>query len=110
MADLYADDAAVDPIKVSYDPPTILTMAGEVRGRRVLDVGCASGGVWEGFVARGGGGGGRHRSQSAADRAGARAARVEGGAPCGRHRRPAVVPRGGVVRCRGRVARPALPC
>src|SRR6187399_531478 len=28
MADLYADDAAVDPIKVSYDRPTILAMAG----------------------------------------------------------------------------------
>jgi hypothetical protein len=34
MADLYADDAAVDPIKVSYDRPTILGMAGEVRGKR----------------------------------------------------------------------------
>lgn len=45
MADLYADDAAVDPIKVSYDRPTILGMAGEVRGKRVLDVGCASGGL-----------------------------------------------------------------
>jgi hypothetical protein len=28
MADLYADDAAVDPLKVSYDRPTILAMAG----------------------------------------------------------------------------------
>jgi SAM-dependent methyltransferase len=53
MADLYADDAAVDPIKVSYDRPTILAMAGEVRGKRVLDVGCASGGLSEGFVERG---------------------------------------------------------
>jgi SAM-dependent methyltransferase len=53
MADLYADDAAVDPIKVSYDRPTILGMAGEVRGKRVLDVGCASGGLSEAFVERG---------------------------------------------------------
>jgi SAM-dependent methyltransferase len=53
MADLYADDAAVDPLKVSYDRPTILTMAGDVRGKRVLDVGCASGGLSELFVERG---------------------------------------------------------
>jgi SAM-dependent methyltransferase len=53
MADLYADDAAVDPIKVSYDRPTILAMAGDVRGKRVLDVGCASGGLTEAFVERG---------------------------------------------------------
>ena len=53
MADLYADDAAVDPIKVSYDRPTILAMAGNVRGKRVLDVGCASGGLSEAFAERG---------------------------------------------------------
>jgi SAM-dependent methyltransferase len=53
MAELYADDAAVDPIKVSYDRPTILAMAGDVRGKRVLDVGCASGGLSEMFVERG---------------------------------------------------------
>jgi SAM-dependent methyltransferase len=53
MADLYADDAAVDPIKISYDRPTILGMAGEVGGKRVLDVGCASGGLSEAFVRRG---------------------------------------------------------
>jgi len=53
MADLYADDAAVDPLKVSYDRPAILAMAGDVRGKRVLDVGCASGGLSERFVERG---------------------------------------------------------
>lgn len=53
MADLYADDAAVDPIKVSYDRSTIVAMAGDVRGKRVLDVGCASGGLAEAFVDRG---------------------------------------------------------
>jgi SAM-dependent methyltransferase len=53
MVDLYADDAAFDPIKVSYDRPTILAMAGDVRGKRVLDVGCASGGLSEAFVERG---------------------------------------------------------
>src|SRR5262245_31227229 len=53
MGDLYSDDAAVDPIKVSYDRPAILGMAGEVRGKRVLDVGCASGALSEAFVERG---------------------------------------------------------
>jgi SAM-dependent methyltransferase len=53
MADLYADDAASDPTKVSYDRPTILAMAGDVRGKRVLDAGCASGGLSELFVERG---------------------------------------------------------
>ena len=53
MADLYADDAAVDPIKVSYERPTILAMAGDVRGKRVLDVGCASGELSAAFVERG---------------------------------------------------------
>jgi SAM-dependent methyltransferase len=53
MADLYADDAAVDPVKVSYDRPTIIAMAGDVRGKRVLDVGCASGGLSEQLVERG---------------------------------------------------------
>lgn len=53
MADLYADDADVDPIKVSYDRPTILAMAGDVRGKRVLDVGCASGGLTEALLERG---------------------------------------------------------
>jgi SAM-dependent methyltransferase len=53
MAELYADDADVDPIKVLYDRPTLVAMAGEVRGKRVLDVGCASGGLAEAFVDRG---------------------------------------------------------
>jgi hypothetical protein len=67
MADLYADDAAVDPIKVSYDRPTIFAMAADVRGKRVLDVGCASGGL--GGVCRARDARGRRRSQSTADRA-----------------------------------------
>lgn len=45
--------AAVDQIKVSYDRPTILAMVGNVRGKRVLDVGCASGGLSEAFAERG---------------------------------------------------------
>jgi SAM-dependent methyltransferase len=53
MADVYADDAGVDPMKTSYDRPTILAMAGDVRGKRVLDVGCASGGLTELLLDRG---------------------------------------------------------
>jgi hypothetical protein len=35
IADLCADAAAVDPLKVSYDRPTIFAMAGDVRGNDV---------------------------------------------------------------------------
>jgi SAM-dependent methyltransferase len=52
MADVYANDAATDPIKASYDRPTILAMAGDVRGKRVLDAGCASGILAEMLVER----------------------------------------------------------
>jgi len=52
MADVYANDADTDPIKVSYDRPTILAMAGDVRGKRVLDAGCASGNLTELLVER----------------------------------------------------------
>jgi SAM-dependent methyltransferase len=53
MADVYADDSQVDPMKTTYDRPTILAMAGDVRGKNVLDVGCASGGLTELFLQRG---------------------------------------------------------
>jgi SAM-dependent methyltransferase len=53
MADIYADDAEVEPMKTTYDRPTILAMAGDVRGKRVLDVGCASGVLTRLFVERG---------------------------------------------------------
>lgn len=53
MADVYADDAGRDPLKVAYDRPTILAMAGDVGGKRVLDAGCAAGGLAELLVARG---------------------------------------------------------
>jgi SAM-dependent methyltransferase len=53
MADVYADDAQVDPTKTTYDRPTIVSMAGDVRGKRVLDIGCASGGLTELLVERG---------------------------------------------------------
>ena len=53
MADLYADDADLDPMKVSYDRPTIIAMAGEIVGTRVLDIGCATGALSEAVVERG---------------------------------------------------------
>jgi SAM-dependent methyltransferase len=53
MADAYADDAAVDPVKTAYDRPAILSMVGEIEGRRVLDVGCAAGVLSELLVERG---------------------------------------------------------
>ena len=53
MAEAYADDADVDPMKVSYDRPAILAMAGDVRGKRVLDVGCATGALTEALADRG---------------------------------------------------------
>jgi SAM-dependent methyltransferase len=53
MTAVYADDAETDPMKAAYDRPTILTMAGDVTGRRVLDVGCATGALSRAFAARG---------------------------------------------------------
>jgi SAM-dependent methyltransferase len=53
MTDAWADDAEVDPVKVAYDRPTILAMAGEVLGKRVLDVGCATGVLAEALAERG---------------------------------------------------------
>ena len=53
MADAYAHDAEADPAKTAYDRPTVLSLAGDVEGRRVLDVGCAAGGLSELLVERG---------------------------------------------------------
>jgi SAM-dependent methyltransferase len=53
MGDAYADDADTDPIKASYDRPAMVAMAGDVRGLRVLDAGCASGVLAELLVAGG---------------------------------------------------------
>jgi SAM-dependent methyltransferase len=53
MTDAYADDADHGPVQVAYDRPTILSMAGDVRGQRILDVGCAAGALAEVLVERG---------------------------------------------------------
>ena len=53
MADVYADAADTNPVNVSYERPTMLAMAGEISGKRVLDVGCAAGALSELLVRRG---------------------------------------------------------
>ena len=53
MADVYADAADTNPVNVSYERPAMLAMAGEISGKRVLDVGCAAGALSELLVGRG---------------------------------------------------------
>lgn len=42
MGELYADHAVGGPVNAQYHRPAILALAGDVRGRRVLDAGCAA--------------------------------------------------------------------
>jgi SAM-dependent methyltransferase len=53
MTEIYADEADSNPINVAYDRPAILELAGDVRGRRVLDIGCATGALAAAFLERG---------------------------------------------------------
>jgi len=53
MEGAYTDDADKNPINASYERPAMLEMAGDVTGKRVLDVGCAGGALSEALVARG---------------------------------------------------------
>lgn len=53
MADVYAGDADVHPVNAAYDRPAILDMVGDIRGKRVLDVGCAAGALSEALLDRG---------------------------------------------------------
>ena len=53
MGAAYADDVRTHPINAAYERPAMLAMAGEVRGRRVLDVGCAAGAMSALLVDRG---------------------------------------------------------
>lgn len=50
MGAAYADDTDRDPMKVGYERPAMLAMAGDLRGKRVLDVGCASGAMSHALV------------------------------------------------------------
>jgi ubiquinone/menaquinone biosynthesis C-methylase UbiE len=49
----YAEHAASNVVNVYYDRPAILALAGEVAGKRVLDVGCAAGHLAEQLLERG---------------------------------------------------------
>ncbi|WP_167490769.1 hypothetical protein [Nocardia terpenica] len=40
----YASDNEKTPFNTLYERPAILALAGDVRGRRVLDAGCGAGG------------------------------------------------------------------
>jgi ubiquinone/menaquinone biosynthesis C-methylase UbiE len=51
MADVYAADQ--HPCNTAYERPQMLAMAGNVRGRRILDAGCAAGGLAAELLARG---------------------------------------------------------
>ena len=53
MADVYAESADSHPVNFSYERPAMLAMAGDLDGRRVLDVGCAAGALSEMLVAGG---------------------------------------------------------
>ena len=53
FAEAYADDSESNLINGYYCRPAILDLAGEVAGRRILDVGCASGAVLEALHDRG---------------------------------------------------------
>ena len=43
LADTYARFSADNPVQTHYDRPAILRLAGDLRGRRVLELGCAAG-------------------------------------------------------------------
>lgn len=43
LADTYARFSVDNPVNAHYDRPAILRLAGDVRGRRVLELGCAAG-------------------------------------------------------------------
>jgi SAM-dependent methyltransferase len=53
FAEAYADDSESNLVNGYYCRPAILDLAGEVAGRRILDVGCASGAVFEALRDRG---------------------------------------------------------
>ena len=53
MAEAYAEDSDTEPAKAGYERPAMLAMAGDLRGKRVLDAGCAAGAFTRALVARG---------------------------------------------------------
>jgi len=53
MGEAYAAHTERSPWNALYDRPAILALAGDVRGQRVLDVGCAAGALSAALVERG---------------------------------------------------------
>jgi SAM-dependent methyltransferase len=53
MADVYASDNEPQPYNELYERPAILQMAGDLRGARVLEIGCAGGALTKRLVAAG---------------------------------------------------------
>lgn len=52
-ADTYARFSVENPVNADYDRPAILGLAGDVRAKRVLELGCAAGLLTEQLVQRG---------------------------------------------------------
>jgi SAM-dependent methyltransferase len=52
-ASSYAAWSVKSPVNAMYDRPTILRLAGDIDGRRVLELGCAAGGLTAHLVERG---------------------------------------------------------
>lgn len=50
LARTYADFSADNPVNALYDRPNVLRLAGDLRGRRVLELGCAGGLLTERLV------------------------------------------------------------
>ncbi|MCE7078736.1 class I SAM-dependent methyltransferase [Streptomyces sp. ST2-7A] len=53
LGDLFAEHAETSPYNAWIDRPALLDLAGDVKERRVLDVGCGAGHHAAGFMARG---------------------------------------------------------
>lgn len=53
MGEAYAERSDAGPFNALYDRPAILRLAGDVKGTRVLDVGCAAGALSVALVERG---------------------------------------------------------
>ncbi len=53
LADTYAQFSVDNPVQQHYDRPAIMRLAGDIRGRRVLELGCAAGLLTEQLVEAG---------------------------------------------------------